>query len=93
MPHPTTQQQKVIQHTDGPLLVIAGPGSGKTSTLVGRIAHLVNDKGVAPEALLVATFTDKAARELITRISIELTKSGRRFNRPLLKPCQFKSWL
>jgi DNA helicase-2/ATP-dependent DNA helicase PcrA len=80
MPQPTSQQEKVIRHTNGPLLVIAGPGSGKTSTLVGRIAHLVNKKGVPPEALLVATFTDKAARELITRISIELTRAGRRFN-------------
>ena len=80
MPQPTSQQEKVIRHTDGPLLVIAGPGSGKTSTLVNRIAHLVNDQGVEPEALLVATFTDKAARELITRISIELTRAGRRFN-------------
>ena len=79
-PQPTSQQLKVIRHTEGPLLVIAGPGSGKTSTLVGRIAHLVNEQGVAPEALLVATFTDKAARELITRISTELTRSGHRFN-------------
>lgn len=69
---PTTQQQAVIQHTEGPLLVIAGPGAGKTFTLVERILYLVADKGVPPEQIMVATFTEKAATELITRISHRL---------------------
>lgn len=63
------QQQKVVETTESPLLVIAGPGSGKTHTLVARIFHLIVDKGVHAENIMVATFTEKAARELITRIT------------------------
>lgn len=70
------QQQKAIITTDGPLLIIAGPGSGKTFTLVERIVHLITEKGVAPEHLLVVTFTDKAAQELTTRISSRLHELG-----------------
>jgi len=69
---PTAQQQTVISHTEGPLLVIAGPGSGKTFTLVERILHLVVDKGVPAEQIFVATFTEKAAAELIARITHRL---------------------
>lgn len=69
---PTAQQQAVIQQTEGPHLVIAGPGSGKTFTLVERIVHLVTEKHVAPETLLVATFTEKAAGELVSRITRRL---------------------
>ena len=69
---PTPQQQATIEHSEGPLLVIAGPGAGKTFTLVERILHLVANKGVPPEQILVATFTEKAATELITRISHRL---------------------
>lgn len=66
--------------TDGPVLIIAGPGSGKTFTLVERIVYLITQKGVAPESLLVVTFTDKAARELTTRISNRLAELDIRFN-------------
>ena len=69
---PTPQQQAVIHQTEGPHLVIAGPGSGKTFTLVERIVHLVTQKQVAPESLLVATFTEKAAGELVSRITRRL---------------------
>lgn len=74
------QQLEAILATDGPVLIIAGPGSGKTFTLVERIVYLITDKGVAPESLLVVTFTDKAARELTTRISNRLTELGIQFN-------------
>lgn len=73
-------QLAAITHTDGPLLIIAGPGSGKTYTLVERIIHLITVKKVAPESLLVVTFTDKAARELKTRISNRMADVGIRFN-------------
>ena len=63
------QQQKVVETTECPLLVIAGPGSGKTHTLVERVFHLIADKGVKAENILVATFTEKAAKELVTRIT------------------------
>ena len=66
------QQQQAIQTTEGPLLIIAGPGSGKTFTLVERIYHLISEKGILPEQLFVSTFTEKAAAELITRISTRL---------------------
>ncbi|WP_302054912.1 UvrD-helicase domain-containing protein [Burkholderia multivorans] len=74
------QQLETILATDGPVVIIAGPGSGKTFTLVERIAYLIIHKGVAPESLLVATFTDKAARELTTRISNPLAEVGIQFN-------------
>ena len=74
------QQLKAIEATDGPLLIIAGPGSGKTFTLVERIVHLITQKRVAPESLLVVTFTDKAARELTTRISNRLAELDIKFN-------------
>jgi DNA helicase-2/ATP-dependent DNA helicase PcrA len=74
------QQLEAILATDGPLLIIAGPGSGKTFTLVERIVYLITYKGVAPESLLVVTFTDKAARELTTRISNRLAELKIQFN-------------
>lgn len=74
------QQLEAILATDGPVLIIAGPGSGKTFTLVERIVHLITEKGVAPESLLVVTFTEKAARELTTRISNRLAELDIQFN-------------
>jgi len=74
------QQLEAILATDGPVLIIAGPGSGKTFTLVERIVYLITHKGVDPESLLVVTFTDKAARELTTRISNRLADLGIQFN-------------
>lgn len=75
-----TQQLEAILTTEGPVLIIAGPGSGKTLTLVERIVYLITQKGVAPESLLVVTFTDKAARELTTRISNRLAELNIQFN-------------
>lgn len=74
------RQLEAILATDGPVLIIAGPGSGKTFTLVERIVYLITHKGVAPESLFVVTFTDKAARELTTRISNRLSELGIKFN-------------
>lgn len=74
------EQLDAIQSTDGPLLIIAGPGSGKTYTLVERIVFLITQKEVAPENLLVMTFTEKAAQELTTRISNRLNALNIRFN-------------
>lgn len=66
LPDYSESQKQVISHTNGPMLVCAGPGSGKTATLVGRIKRLIDD-GVPPEIILVITFTDKAAGELRAR--------------------------
>jgi DNA helicase-2/ATP-dependent DNA helicase PcrA len=73
-------QLLAICRTDGPVQIIAGPGSGKTFTLVERIAALLSKYELTPENLFVATFTDKAAQELITRISSKLDQMGVRFN-------------
>lgn len=78
--HANADQLKAIQTTDGPLLIIAGPGSGKTFTLVERIVYLITHKQVTPESLLVVTFTDKAAQDLTTRISTRLNQLNIRFN-------------
>jgi len=68
------QQKEAISYTDGPLLITAGPGTGKTFTLVQRAVYLIQEKNVAPEQIMIATFTEKAAKEIITRITNELSE-------------------
>lgn len=67
-------QRRAIETTDGPVLITAGPGTGKTFTLVQRAIYLIQEKGVRPEEIMMATFTEKAAKELITRITNELAE-------------------
>jgi DNA helicase-2/ATP-dependent DNA helicase PcrA len=68
----TAEQREAILHTGSPLLIIAGPGSGKTEVITWRVAHLVRAGLVAPKQLLVTTFTVKAALELKDRIQDKL---------------------
>ena len=69
-------QRKAIAAAEGPVLITAGPGTGKTYTLVQRTIYLIEECGVKPESIFIATFTEKAAKELITRITNELSDRG-----------------
>src|ERR1700761_5442364 len=70
-------QQRVVQHSGGPLLVLAGPGTGKTATIVETVAHRIEARHVDPARVLVLTFSRKAAGELRERIAGRLRRTIR----------------
>src|SRR5437588_13027827 len=70
------EQRAIITHDDGPLLVIAGPGSGKTHSLILRAMNLLLLDKAKPEEFVLCTFTEKAANEILTR----MTASARRID-------------
>ena len=70
-------QQRVVEHDGGPLLVLAGPGTGKTTTIVEAVAHRIEHRGLDPERILVLTFSRKAAAELRERITARLHRTTR----------------
>jgi len=62
------EQKRAVEYTGGPLIIVAGPGTGKTHTLTCRIAYLITAKGISPQNILAVTFTNKAAQEMRHRL-------------------------
>ena len=69
-------QKEAVMHLDGPLLIVAGAGSGKTKVLTSRIASIIKEKKAFPNQILAVTFTNKAAKEMQSRVSKILGKSA-----------------
>ena len=72
------EQTRAVTHGDGPVMIVAGPGTGKTLTLTRRMAHLVNHRGVLPGQMLAVTFTNKAAKEMTARLDRLMPGTGER---------------
>ena len=69
-------QKEAVMHLDGPLLIVAGAGSGKTKVLTSRIANIIKEKKAFPNQILAVTFTNKAAKEMESRVSKILGSSA-----------------
>src|ERR1700684_2593019 len=82
--HLNARQRDAVMHSFGPLLILAGAGSGKTSTMAYRIAHLISERNVPGDAILGLSFTNKAATELKERVTKLVSQtSGKRATKGL----------
>ena len=70
------KQKEAVLYNNGPLLILAGAGSGKTSVLTTKVAYLIKEKNINPKQIVAITFTNKAAREMKERIIKEVGTVG-----------------
>ncbi|MBN2016713.1 MAG: UvrD-helicase domain-containing protein [Candidatus Cloacimonetes bacterium] len=71
------EQKRAVQYYPGPLLILAGPGTGKTRTLTARIAYCIKERGIKPQNILAVTFTNKAAEEMKERLDLLLDTTSK----------------
>ncbi|MFY9645646.1 MAG: ATP-dependent DNA helicase [Terriglobales bacterium] len=85
---PDERQQQAIAHVHGPMLVIAGAGTGKTTVLTQRVANLIREGHARPDEILALTYTDNSAAEMLSRVRSQLTG----FSTDGLQACTFHAW-
>ena len=95
---PTDEQRRAIEHVHGPMLVVAGAGTGKTTVLARRIAHLIESEAARPKEILAVTYTRNAAAQLIAKVGeilyphLDRASAARKLMASGLRPHTFHSY-